>query len=88
MSIRNYEDYQCGIRRNRTIIVHTFYIRQMMQNTWEYNKAMHSLFIDFKKLYDSVRTKVLYNILVMVIKICWNKIYANISFDIHVYQES
>jgi hypothetical protein len=31
-----------------------------------YNEAVHQLFIDFKKTYDSVRRKVLYNILSLV----------------------
>jgi hypothetical protein len=31
---------------------------------WEYNEAVHQLFIDFKKAYDSVRREVLYNILI------------------------
>jgi hypothetical protein len=30
---------------------------------WEYNEAVHQLFIDIKKAYDSVRSEVLYNIL-------------------------
>ena len=29
---------------------------------WEHNEAMHQLFTDFKKTYDSVRREVLYNI--------------------------
>ena len=31
---------------------------------WEYNEAVHQLFIDFKKAYDSVGREVLYNILI------------------------
>ena len=30
----------------------------------EYNEAVHQLFIDFKKAYDSVRREVLYKILI------------------------
>jgi len=30
----------------------------------EYNEAVHQLFIDFKKAYNSVRSEVLYNILI------------------------
>jgi hypothetical protein len=29
----------------------------------EYNGAMHQLFVDFKKAYDSIKREVLYNIL-------------------------
>jgi hypothetical protein len=32
-----------------------FYIRQILEKKWEYNDAIHQLFIDFKKAYDSVR---------------------------------
>jgi len=31
---------------------------------WEYNEAVHQLFIDFKTAYDSVKREVLYNILI------------------------
>ena len=31
---------------------------------WEYNEAMHQLFIDVMKAYDSVWREVLYNILI------------------------
>jgi len=31
---------------------------------WEYNDAVHQLFIDFKKAYDSVRREILCNILI------------------------
>ena len=48
----------------------------------EYNEAVHQLFIDFKKVYDSVRREVLYNNLiefgvpmelVRLIKMCLNE---------------
>jgi len=31
-----------------------FCIRQILEEKWEYNKAVHQLFIDLKKAYDSV----------------------------------
>jgi len=31
---------------------------------WEYNEAVYQLLINFKKFYGSVRTEVLYNILI------------------------
>jgi len=30
-----------------------------LSRKWEYNEAVHQLFIDFKKVYDSVRREVL-----------------------------
>jgi len=49
------------------------------------NKAVHQLFVDFKKAYDSVRREVLYNILiecgipmklVRLIKMCLTETYS------------
>jgi hypothetical protein len=48
---------------------------------WEYNEAVHQLFIEFKKAYDSIRRETLYNIFnefgipmkqVRLINIDWN----------------
>jgi hypothetical protein len=53
----------------------------MLEKKWEYNEAVHPFFMDFKKNYDSLMRKVLYNILiefgipmemVRLIKICLN----------------
>jgi len=35
----------------------------MLEKKCEYNEAVHQLFLDFNKLYYSVRREVLYNIL-------------------------
>jgi hypothetical protein len=56
--------HQCGFRRNRSMTDQIFYIRHVLENKWEYNGTVHQLFVDFKKAYDSVRRKVLYNILI------------------------
>jgi hypothetical protein len=54
---------------------------------WEYNEIVHQQFIDFKKVYDSVRRNVLYNILiefevpmkqVKLIKMCLNETYGKV----------
>jgi hypothetical protein len=74
-------EHQCGFRRNRSTTDQIFYIRQILEKKWEYSGAVHQLFIDFKKAYDSVRREVLYNILfefgvprklVGLIKMCLN----------------
>ena len=79
-------DHQCGFRRNRSTNDHIFCIRQILEKKWEYNDAVHQLFIDFKKIYDSVRREVLYNILiefgvpkkpVKLIKMCLTETYSS-----------
>ena len=56
-------DHQCKFRHNRSTTDHIFCIRQILEKKWEHNEAVHQLFIDFKKAYDSVRREALYNIL-------------------------
>jgi hypothetical protein len=55
---------QSGFWHNRSMTDQIFYIRQILEEKWEYNGTVHQLFIDFKKAYDSVRSEVLYNILI------------------------
>jgi hypothetical protein len=56
--------HQCRFRRNRPTTDYMFCIRQTLEKKWEYNEAVHQLFIDFKRAYDSLRRGVLYNILI------------------------
>jgi len=71
-------DHQCGFQCSRSTD-HIFCIHQILEKKWEHNEAVHQLFIDFQKAYDSIRREVLYNILiefgipmklVRLIKIC------------------
>jgi len=82
-------DHHCGFQRNRSTTYHIFCIRQILEKKWEYNEAVHQLFIDFKKAYDSVR-EVLYNILIEfgipvtlggLIKLCMNENYNRVRVD-------
>jgi hypothetical protein len=57
-------DHHCEFRRNRSITDHIFCIRQVLEKKREYVEAVHQLFKDFKKTYDSIRREVLYNILI------------------------
>ena len=81
-------DHQCGFQSNRSTIDHIFCIRQVLEKKWEYNEAVHQLFIDFKKAYDSVRRENLYNILtefgilmkvVRLIKMCLTELYSRVQ---------
>jgi hypothetical protein len=75
-------EHQCGFRHNRSTTDHIISIHQILDKKWEYNEAVHQLFTDFKKAYDSVRREVLYNILiefgipiklVRLVKMCLNE---------------
>jgi hypothetical protein len=57
-------DHVCAFWHNKSTTDHIFCIHQILGKKWEYNEAVHQLFIDFKEAYDSVRREVLYNILI------------------------
>lgn len=56
-------DYQSGFRENKSKIDQIFIIRQLYQKTWEFNQELHTLYVDFKKAYDSINRKSIYKIL-------------------------
>jgi hypothetical protein len=47
------------------LLIRYFCIHPTAEKKWEYNETVYQLFIDFKKAYDLVRRKVLYNILIV-----------------------
>jgi hypothetical protein len=57
-------DHHCGFWCNRSTTDQIFCICQVLEKKWEYNETVHRLFIDFKKACASVRSEVLYNILI------------------------
>jgi hypothetical protein len=72
---------------------HIFCIRQILEKKWDYNEAVHQLFIDFKKAYVSVRREVLYNILiefgipiklVRIVKMCLSVAYSRVRVGKHL----
>jgi hypothetical protein len=85
---------QNKFQRNRSTTDRMFYICQMLEKKLEYSEALHHLFIDFKKVYDSVRREVLYNILikfgipmklVRLIKMCLNYTCSRVRIGRHLY---
>ena len=48
-------DHQCEFCCNRSTTVHIFCIHQIFEKKWEYNEAVHQLFVDFKIAYVSVK---------------------------------
>ena len=68
------------------LIIYCAFIRYLRKKR-EYNEAVHHLFIDFKKAYDSVRREILYNIFIefgilmklgRLIKTCPNETYSRV----------
>jgi hypothetical protein len=49
--------HQCVLHHKRSTADDIFYVRQILEKKWEYNRTVHQLFIDFKKAYDSVKEK-------------------------------
>jgi len=81
-------DRECGFQRNRPTTHHIFCIHQILEKNWDYNKAVHQLFVDIKKAYDSVKRQVLHNIpiqfgipmkLVKLIKMCLTETYSRVQ---------
>jgi hypothetical protein len=88
-----YVDDQCGFRRNRSTTDQIFCVHQILEKKWEYNETVHQLLINSKKVYDSVRRKVLYNILVefgvpmklvRLIRMCLNETYSEVRIGKHL----
>jgi hypothetical protein len=86
-------DHHCGFQHNRSTTDHIFSIHQILEKKWEYNKAVHQLFIDFKKAHDSGGREVLYNILiefgirmklVRLIKMCLSETYSRVRVGKHL----
>ena len=57
-------DHQCVFQCNGSATDHIFCIHEILEKKWEYTEAMHYLFVNFKKIYDSGGWEVLYNILI------------------------
>jgi len=86
-------DHQCGFRSVRSTADDILCICQILEKKWEYNEAVHQLFIDFKKAYDSGRREVLCDVLVQfgipvklarLIKLCPNEMYSRVWVGKHL----
>ena len=56
-------EYQCGFRKNRSTIDQIFTLRQILEKRREHNLAVHNVFVDFQKAYDSIHRDGLYTIM-------------------------
>jgi hypothetical protein len=86
-------DRQCGFPHNISTVDHIFFICSVREKKWEYSEAVHQLFIDFKRAYDSVKREVMYFILiefgvpmklVRLIKMCLNETYSRVWVGKHL----
>jgi hypothetical protein len=86
-------DHECGFRHNLSTTDHISCIYQIFEKKWEYGEAVHQLFMYFKKAYDSVRRKLLYNFLIefgipmkllRLIKMCLNETYSRVWVGKHL----
>jgi hypothetical protein len=83
--IRQYRIICTGHDKSQLLIIYAAFVKYKWE--WEYNETMHQLFIiDFKKVCDSVRREVLYNLiefgismkLVRLIKMCLNETHSRV----------
>jgi hypothetical protein len=86
-------DHQCGFWCTRSTTDHIFCIQPILQK--KCREAVHQLFIDFQKTYDSNRREVSYNILiefgipmtlVKLLKVCLNETYSKVQAHKHLPQ--
>jgi hypothetical protein len=79
--------HQCGFWHNRSTTYHVFFICQILENKWEYNEAVHQMFINFKKANEPFRREVVCNILIEfdilvkmlgLIKMCLNETHSRV----------
>lgn len=57
---RKIGQYQCGFRKNRSVIDQVFVLKQIIDNSIDQNLALFMLFIDFKQAYDTVKREKVY----------------------------
>jgi sorting nexin-29 len=86
-------DHQCGFDVIDQLLIRFSAFIRYWRKKWEYNETVHQPFIDFKKAYNSVRKKVLYNILIefgvpmkldRLTKMCLNETSSKVCIGKHL----
>jgi hypothetical protein len=71
---------------------HISCLHDILEKKWEYNETAHGPIVNFKEAYDTVRSEVLYNILiefgvrkklVRLINVCLNETYNKVHMLQH-----
>jgi hypothetical protein len=82
-----------GFQRNKSANNYIFCICQILEKKWENSEAVHQLYTDFKKAYNSLRSDVLYNIftefgipikLLRLMKMYLNETYSRVQVGKHL----
>jgi hypothetical protein len=58
---RKIGQYQCGFRKNKSVMDHVFKLKQIMDNSIEQNLLLYMLFVDFKKAYETIKKEKAYD---------------------------
>jgi len=78
--------------RSQLLNIYSAFVKYLRKK-WEYNEAVHQVFIDFEKAYDSIGREVLYNILiefgipvklVRLIKLCLREMCSSVQVGKHL----
>jgi hypothetical protein len=87
---KNIGSYQSGYRKGKSTIDQLSVIGKIIKKKYEYRKNMWQLFIDFKKMYNSVHKESLYNImhefgfprkLIRLVKLCMENTQYTVRVD-------
>ena len=55
-------DEQAGFRRGRTVTEHIFVLRNVIQQSLEWNASLYTCFFDYEKAFDGVHRETLWRI--------------------------
>lgn len=56
-------EYQCRFRKNRSVIVQIFSLKQIQDNSFYQNLDLHLVLVDFKQAYHTVNREELYKVM-------------------------